>query len=91
MRLSAGDRLAKRYFRLDPSKPQIGGVLDTAPMNKRADAHITSPGTLGRPQKGGGDCLHLCHAADGGPLGLGPQLFLHALETRQLSLGPWFP
>ena len=79
------DKLAKAAFNSAARAPQLGGVLDTAPMNLRADAHISSHGALGRPKKPGSiDCLHLCHTADGGPLALGPQLLLHALETRQV-------
>ena len=82
---SRRDKLAKAAFNSAARAPQLGGVLDTAPMNLRADAHISSHGALGRPKKPGSiDCLHLCHTADGGPLALGPQLLLHALETRQV-------
>lgn len=85
---SRRDELAKAAFNSAMRAPQVGGVLDTGPMNLRADAHISSHGALGRPKKHGStDCLHLCHTVDGGPLALGPQLLFHALETRQIFFG----
>lgn len=85
---SRRDELAKDAFNSAMRAPQVGGVLDTGPMNLRADAHISSHGALGRPKKRGStDCLHLCHTVDGGPLALGPQLLFHALETRQIFFG----
>jgi len=84
------DQWARSAFRHNVRLPQIGGLVDFTPTNLRADAHISSPGSKGQPNMNrvsgsGRDCLHLCHAADGGPLGLGPQLLLHALETGQIS------
>lgn len=80
------DLLARRYFSQSAATPQLGGLFDTTPMNYRADAHPSSLGAGGVPRLGR-DCLHLCHSPDGGPLGLGPQLLLHGLETGALSLG----
>ena len=48
---SRRDELAKKAFNSASRAPQLGGVLDTAPMNLRADAHISSHGALGRPWK----------------------------------------
>ena len=54
-----------------------------------ADAHVSSTGARGVPHFGKGDCLHLCHGADGGPLALLPRLLLHGLETGQIQPPAW--
>ena len=88
------DAHAKRFFgELNGSLPhrglrrQLVNVLDTTPLHYRADAHLSSPGTRGRPKGGSYDCLHLCYGGgDGGPLGLVPRLLLNGVETGQIDL-----
>ena len=62
-------------------------VVDLEPLHYRVDAHISSPGTLGKNAFSAAhnqpDCLHLCVP---GPLSLFPRLLLHLLESRQLVL-----